>query len=276
MISNQKGSSLIGALVAVGAIGIMISASTTFLVNSRRTTDTMLQLHARDKIQGTLKSVMRMPHSIRVSQGRGSNVDLKKCLTPFVVFEPMPGDCPHNVLIPFNLYGPMVGGGMMSGRVAGKSVNPVRYNSMGAPVTSGEPVAMSVTSWFRAQCPSRTYDSPPEAFCDVPESIEIIYEVETNSDPTRRLATLKRFRETAVFSVKEITNRDPKIDPIVIAPPPPIPVTPTVPTAGPPPIPPTPITCIGDTIQISSDRCACPPGQVLVWPRHGRCASVSI
>lgn len=278
MILSNKGNSIIGAVIAMASIGTMVSASVTFLSGARRTTDTMLQVHARDKIQGTLKAVMRMPHSIRVSQSRLGNTQLKQCLTPLYVFEDDDGDCPHNVLIPFNLYGPMVSGGMISGKVAGADPNPVKFNSMGAAadVAAGEQVAMSVKSWFRAQCPSPTYDTPPVPFCDIPESLEIIYEMETYSDPSKKLATLKRFRESVSYSVKEVANRDPAIKPIVIPPPPPTPPSPPSPTAGPPPHPPAPIVCVGDTIQIASDKCACPPGEVLVWPKKGKCAAVSI
>ncbi len=288
---NQKGNSLIGALVALGCVAVIVAASTNFLTNSKKSTQMMLQVNVRDKIQSTMKTVARLPTSIRVSHDKPGNDLLKFCILKTIVFVPSQGtgDCQNGVEHPITLYGPMVasGGGLisMSGALAGKEDVPVEYNKLGAAIdpASPEPVAMKIRAWFKPQCPPRTYLEPPVDRCDVAETIQIRYEIETV--PTdANLPRLRNVEESVVYSVLEISNEPPRIDPeervpVPLPPPPPPPVVPVV-LAGPvgppppPPPPPPPLVCIGQTIQIGS-ACYCPPGQVLVAPRSGRCARVS-
>lgn len=304
MFLNQKGNSIIGAVVAIGCVAVMISASTHFLLNSRKTTATMLQINVRDKIQTTLKTVIRLPTAIRVSQNKPGNEALQNCLLRLGVFDPaIKGDCKNNKpgeKVPFILYGPMVdsSGGLisLSGELAGKETNPVEYNSLGAAIVkgSGEPVAMVVKSWFRAQCPSKTFSDPAEDECDVPEAMEFSYEIEMRSVDKSKQTTLRTFTESVVFLVKEIAALDPVIKPMLL----PLPVPAPAPAPAPAPVPgpgpastsgtggvvagsgtivvpPAPLVCIGETIQTGPNQCACPPGQVLTSARRGQCSRIS-
>ncbi len=290
---DQKGNSIMGVVVALGCVALMVSASSSFLLNARKTTNTMMQINVRDKIQNTLKMVIRTPTSIALSQAWPENAALRSCLRERHTFDDEEkGDCLHHVEVPFTLYGPMKG----SGKIGGKSPEAVEYNTMGAAVNKveGEVPVMSVKSFFKAQCPAKTYDGVPSNECDVPEAIEITYVMETRADDIKKTATLKKFRESVVYPISELSNFGPAIGPKIDIPDPnPTPKDPPpgpppsgggggglsgggTPSPAPPPKKPPPIDCVGETIQVAPNKCACPPGQVLVWPKKGKCMSISV
>ncbi|MDZ4660988.1 MAG: hypothetical protein SGJ18_05140 [Pseudomonadota bacterium] len=284
-IKNQTGTSLISVMLAIGCVAIIVSASYTFILNSRKSTAMLLRTNVRDKLQSTMKMVIRLPTAIRVSHDKPGNGALKSCLRPKVEFDPtILGDCISGKTQPFNLYGPMesTGGGVVasSGMIAGTPSKPVEYNQMGSAISAIDSVAMSVTSWFTAYCPPKTFLGPPAAFCDVAEIIEVSYKIESKF-PTAQgsMPQLRTVEESIVYAVKGISNRPPAIDPLVPPPPPVTPpptVSPPIAGGGPPQVPPAPIDCPGNTVQIGPGQCACPDGLTLIRPRKGICVRLSI
>ena len=284
-IRKQTGSSLVSVIMSLGCVVIMASALFSFTTNSRKITKSLFRTNVRDKIQNTMKIVTRLPTAIRLSLDKPGNGALQTCLLPLVVFDPsIKGDCISGALQPINLYGPMVstGGGLvsLSGMLAGGPPSPVEYNLLGAAIDPGssDQVAFTITSWFRPYCPPKIFSKKPEKVCDLAEIIEFIYEIEPkNSDPNKFIKPLKTIRESVVYSVMELSNRLPAVNPIVIPIPPPIVAPPVVPPTGEiPPVPPPPILCIGDTIQIGPNLCACPPGQKLYRPSKGLCRRIGL
>lgn len=307
-LKNQNGDTLIGTLLALACLAVMVTASFSFMLNSKRSTNMMLQVNVREKMTSTMKMVARLPTAIQVSHEGATNEALRDCLDRMQVFDnTIPGDCQGGVQTTFSLYGPMrdTGAGVdaLSGELAGTESKPVEYNSMGAAVnkSAGESTVILVRSWFKPQCPPKNFGGAPANVCDVAEAIEFTYEIESNFPETvGGTPKLKKFRESVVYAVTDLGNEKPAIDPEVVPPPPPIPVpVAAAPSALPPApapgvgdptggkaggglvgsvvvVPLAPIKCYGETVQIGPNQCACPPGEKLVSPRKGKCSKVSI
>lgn len=251
--------------------------SINFVLNSRKSAKTLLRINVRDKLNRSLKEAIRSPTSIRFSQDKAGNELLRACLIPKVVFDSgIEGDCVNGEKVPFILYGPMVlasaGKISLSGAFAGKESKPVKYNESGGAINDEiktELVALTAKAWFKAQCPPARVGEPPVPKCEVADAIEIAYEINPEINVVKIAPLIKGTKDSVVYSVKELSDEEPRIHPIVVPPPLPLP-----PDARPPPLPRRPISCIGDTIQVGPYQCACPPGQVLIRPRRGECMRI--